>query len=148
MLLGLFYPAKGLAQLQTFHFDQLDSLRAIEQKPVLVFIHTEWCKYCYQMENTTFTNDSLVNRVNRSFYFVKLDAETKENIRYGGHTFKFKPNGSNTGVHELAEQLGTIDGKLAYPTVCLLNQDNEIVYQYSGLLGADALLAGLNQLTE
>jgi thioredoxin-related protein len=98
------------------------------------------------MENTTFSDDSLINKLNQHFYFVKLDAETSDSITYSGHTFKFRPTGANTGVHELAEQLGTIDGKLNYPTLTILNRSNEIVFQYSGVLEADALLAGLNKL--
>ncbi len=146
LVLGLLCSTYSLAQLQTYHFNELDSLNEHEKKSVVVFIHTDWCKYCLQMEHTTFANDSIAAVLNRHFYFVKLDAETHDSIRYGGHTFRFKPNGANTGIHELAEQLGTIDGKLVYPTLAILNDRNEVVFKYAGLLTSEELLAGLRQL--
>ena len=75
-----------------------------------------------------------------------MDAEGEEDITYRGHTFRFRPTGRNTGVHELAEQLGTIDGQLNYPTLVALNTSNEIVFQYGGLMDAKELLAVLEAL--
>tara|TARA_B100001059_G_scaffold94113_1_gene93374 strand:- start:1302 stop:1772 length:471 start_codon:yes stop_codon:yes gene_type:complete len=137
---------KGHAQLNTVSFAELDTLQKGEQRNVVVFIHTDWCKYCLQMKGTTFRNDSVVNVLNKLFYVVDLNAESKKDITYGGHEFKFKPTGSNTGIHELAEQLGLINGKLDFPTVSVLNAKNEIVFQNGGLLQTDELLAVLMAL--
>ena len=137
---------KGHAQLNTVSFTELDSLQKVEQRNVVVFIHTDWCKYCLQMKSTTFRNDSVVNVLNKLFYVVDLNAESKKVITYGGYEFKFKPTGSNTGIHELAEQLGMINGKLDFPTVSVLNAKNEIVFQNGGFLQTDELLAVLMAL--
>ena len=37
---------KGHAQPRRVSFAELDSLQRVEQRNVLVFIHTDWCKYC------------------------------------------------------------------------------------------------------
>lgn len=137
---------KPEVKLQTIQFDQLDSLQTIEQKKVVVFIHTDWCKYCLQMSNTTFQNDSVINLLNNHFYFVGLDAETKNDIKYKGHTFKYKPSGANTGVHELAEQLGEIEGKLNFPTISIINHKEEIIFQNGGLVKSNKMLTVLHQL--
>ena len=135
-----------LAQLKTVSLTELDSLQTLEQRPVVTFIHTDWCKYCLQMKSKTLNNDSVISVLNKSFYFVDLDAESKKVMSYGGHAFKFKPTGSDTGVHELAEQLGMINGKLDYPTVSVINAKNEIVFQHGGLLQTDELLTVLRAL--
>jgi thioredoxin-related protein len=137
---------KVYAQLHTVSFAELDSLQKVEQRNVVVFIHTDWCKYCLQMKSTTFRNDSVVNVLNKLFYVIDLNAESKKVITYGGYEFKFKPTGSNTGIHELAEQLGMINGKLDFPTVSVLNAKNEIVFQNGGFLQTDELLAVLMAL--
>ncbi len=137
---------KGHAQLRRVSFAELDSLQRVEQRNVLVFIQTDWCKYCLHMKSTTFRNDSVVNVLNKLFYVVDLNAESKTDITYGGYEFKFKPTGSDTGIHELAEQLGMINGKLDFPTVSVLNAKNEIVFQNGGLLQTDELLAVLMAL--
>ena len=137
---------KGHAQLHRVSFAELDSLQRVDQRNVLVFIQTDWCKYCLSMKSTTFRNDSVVNVLNKLFYVVDLNAESKTDITYGGYEFKFKPTGSDTGIHELAEQLGMINGKLDFPTVSVLNAKNEIVFQNGGLLQTDELLAVLMAL--
>jgi len=138
-----FFSANNVfAQLQTSEFSELDSLNLVDQRVVVVFIHTDWCKYCIQMKSTTFKNDSLIMFLNKHFYFTSLNAESKKSISYLGKTFKYRPTGTDIGVHELAEEIATIDGKLNYPTVCIISK-NEILFQYGGLMKADELLAVL-----
>lgn len=129
-------PHSSFSQIQTVKFEQLDSLQKAEKRPVAVFLHTSWCKYCGTMKNSTFKNKEVEELLNQKFYFISLDIEQKSNIVFRGYTFKYKPTGANTGVHELAEQLGTINGQIAYPGICILNADYEIIYQQEGYVPA------------
>jgi thioredoxin-related protein len=135
------------AQIKTVAFQQLDSLQKIEKKPVMVFLHTSWCKYCGSMKNTTLKNGEVVKALNEKYYFVSLDIEEKTDISFRGHTFRYKPNGPNTGVHELAEQLGTIYGQLAYPGICFLSAGFEIIYQKEGYVSPKDLVLILQNIT-
>ncbi len=152
ILLMLLMPALGFqqafGQLKTFQFEQLDSLQHENERLVAVFIHTDWCKYCAAMENTTFTNKKVAALLNDKYYFIDLNAEEKRNIEIGGHIFSYKPSGNNTGIHELAEQLGTVDNKVSYPTLCFLNARNEIVFQYNQFMSASDLTHVLNKLSD
>jgi thioredoxin-related protein len=130
----------------TFH--QLDSLQKSEQKPVLVFIHTSWCKYCKAMEHTTFQDQKLKELLNKSFYFIELNAEEKREIIVKGQTFRYRPNGTGAGQHELAQELGMIDGKISFPTLSFLNADYEIIYQQPGFLTAKELMEILKVLNK
>ncbi len=98
------------------------------------------------MKNTTFKNDEVINALNQKFYFISLDVEEKQNIRFRGYTFKYKPTGTNTGLNELAEQLGTINGNLSYPSICFLNPDSEIIYQKEGYVDPKTFLSILTGL--
>ena len=152
ILLILLMPALGFqqafSQLKTFQFEQLDSLQHENERLVAVFIHTDWCKYCAAMENTTFTNKKVAALLNNKCYFIDLNAEEKRDIKIGGHVFSYKPSGNNTGIHELAEQLGTVDNKVSYPTLCFLNARNEIVFQYNQFMSASDLTHVLNKLSD
>lgn len=130
----------AISQLQPHTFTQIDSLQKTEQRNVLVFIHTDWCKYCQLMKNTTYKDKQVVQLLNEHFWFADLNAEQKEDIFFNGHTFKYKPTGNGTGIHELAEQLGTINGKIAYPTLCILNPNYEIIFQYDQYVSSKDLL--------
>ncbi len=136
----------SFAQPKTYQFEQLDSLQKIEKRNVVVFIHTEWCKYCQTMQNTTFKNEIIINSLNDKFYFIDLNAEDKRNIIFNNHTFKYIPTGTNTGTHELAEQLGTFEKKFSYPTLCFLNTDKEIIFQYPQYINHSDLIKILQRL--
>ena len=134
--------------LRTLSFAELDAAMAQEKRIVVAFIHTDWCKICQQMKSTTFHNEQVIQTLNDHFYFVDLNAESTDDITFSGHTFQFKPTGANTGVHELAEQLGTINGELNFPTISILNPQTEIIFQHGGYLDTQEMLAVLNELTK
>lgn len=139
-------PLSGFAQLESYTFSEVDSLQKVSQKNTVIFIHTDWCKYCQTMKNSSFKDKEVVNLLNENFWFAELMAEEKEDIAFNGHTFEYKPTGSNTGIHELAEQLGTVDGKVSYPTLCILNPDYEIIFQYNQFINSTDLQTILTQL--
>ncbi len=132
-------PNISFSQIKIVQFEQMDSLQRIEKRNVAVFIHTDWCKYCQKMQNTTLKNDSIIKMLNHKFYFIDLNAEEQRNIVFNNHTFKYKPTGANTGTHELTEQLGTVNNKISYPTLCFLNADSEIIFQYNQFINVKDL---------
>jgi len=127
------------AQVKTYEFEQIDSLQKIEKRNVVVFMYTDWCKYCELMKHTTFKNDSIIDVLNRDFYFVSFNAEDKRTIVFNHNTFAYKPTGTNTGTNELAYQLGTLDNKLSFPALCFLNSSNEIIFQYAQYIDHSSL---------
>lgn len=136
----------GFAQLKTYSFEEAEELTKSKPKPLVIFIHTSWCNYCKMMENSTFKNPDIINLLNNSFYFISLDAESKEEIQFNNHIFKFKPKGQNTGIHELAIALATIDSEVIYPTITILESDLSILFQKHSFLNAKALLAILEKI--
>ena len=132
--------ASSSAQLKTHSFEEVEQLSKEKSKPIVVFIHTSWCKYCKMMENSTFKNATVIKELNENFYFISLDAESKKEITFNNHTFRFKPTGINTGVHELATALATIDNHIVYPTLIILDADHSILLQKPSYLNAKSLL--------
>ena len=98
------------------------------------------------MENSTFKNPEIIKLLNTDFYFIALDAESKEDILFNNNVFKFKPKGKNTGIHELATELATIDSQVVYPTVTILQTDFSIVFQKHSFLKAKELLVVLEKM--
>ena len=129
------------AQLNQWPLDKMDSLQKSELRPMVVFVHTEWCKYCEAMKNTTLKDEGVVSLLNERFYFFSLDAEHKKDIPIAGRNFKFRATGNNTGLHDLARELAEVDEKVSYPTLCFLNPDFSIAYQHPQYISAAALTA-------
>ena len=148
LILFLFAFQMAYSQLKTATFEQIDSLQNIQKKPIVIFIHTDWCKFCQQMERTTFKDEEVISQLNDHFYFVSFDAESRQKITFNSQEFRFKPSGNNTGVHELAVALGTMDKQIVYPMLCILNDKYEIVFQHNGFLNAKDFQFVLHKLTE
>lgn len=129
------------AQQTSIRFNQLDSLQRIKPKKVFVFIHTNWCNYCKTMDEVTFKDKAVAKLLSEAYYFVKLDAEEKLPISYQHQRFEYK---ANKGFHELAIALGNNNGKLAFPTSCILNNQNEILFQHHEMMNAKELLKVLD----
>lgn len=129
IFLFLSFASTGFCQLKNIPFEAIDSLQQIQKRKVIIFIHTDWCKYCQAMKNSTFKNKKIVERLNNEFYFVDFHAEEKRTIRFNNQTFNYTTTGNNTGVNELAIQLGTVNNQLTYPIICVLNSKNEILFQ-------------------
>lgn len=68
------------AQLQKHSFEQLEELQETEKRKMVIFIHTDWCKYCQWMKNTTFKNAQIISILNEKFWFVDLNAEHKTTL--------------------------------------------------------------------
>lgn len=135
----------GFAQLRSYSFEEAEKLSKENPKPFVVFVHTPWCNYCKMMENSTLKNPEIIKLLNTDFYFISLDAESKEDIHFNNHTFSFKPNGQNTGIHELATELATIDSQVIYPTITILQPDFSIMFQKHSFLSSNQLLAVLEK---
>jgi thioredoxin-related protein len=148
LLLLIFFWAipSGFAQLKVYTFDEVAQLSKENPKPIVVFIHTNWCKYCKMMENSTFKNEEVIKILNQDFYFISLDAETKNDIIYNNQRFIFIPNGKNTGIHELATALATIDKQISYPTLSILDSSNTILFQKNSFLNTKTVLTILKTI--
>ncbi|TDE55250.1 thioredoxin family protein [Flavobacterium sp. GT3P67] len=138
----------GFAQLHSASLEQIDSLQSVEKRKTIVFIQTDWCQFCHAMKNTTFKNEAIITELNTYFYFVDFNAEEKRTVVFNKTTFQFKPTGNNSGTHELAIALGTVNKQLNFPVLCVLNSENEIIFQHSGYLKPKEFKLILEKLKE
>ena len=146
LILGILSPLNGFSQIVSQSFEQLDGLQKTQSRFVVVFIHTNWCKYCQAMKNTTFKDKEIAVLLNQNFWFVDLNAEEKSDITFNGQTFKFRPTGNNTGIHELVERFTIPNGNFSYPLLCILNTNYEIIFQENQFLSVNDLRLILKNL--
>ena len=140
--------AIGFGQLKSYSFEEIESLQQIQKRKIIVFIHTDWCQFCQRMKTTTFKNKEIIDKHNSYFYLIDFNAEEKIDINFTNQFFKYKPSGNNIGVNELALELGTINNQIVYPVLCVLNEKNEIIFQYSNYLSPNDFKFFLVKLLE
>ena len=116
-----------------------------EKRKIFVDIYTDWCGWCKRMDKTTFKDQRVAKYLNEHFYAVKLNAEQKDDIQFGGYVFSYKTL-QRRGYHELAAAL--LDNKLSYPTTVFLTEDFKVDQRLPGYLDANKMLAVLTYLAE
>lgn len=136
IIIVILFANQNFAQLNTHTFEEAEKLSIGNPKPFVIFIHTDWCKICKMMENTTFKNKEVIQNLNDNFYFISFNAEDKKEIKFNKNIFKFKPKGTNSGIHELAELLSN----QTYPTITILHPDYSIVTQIESFAKSKTLL--------
>ena len=96
-----------------------DAVKKSEKEPRKIFIdvYTSWCGWCKRMDATTFKDPKTIEYLNKKYYAVKFDAETKDTIHFKDHDFFFHPEYRS---NELAYSL--MQGKMSYPTSLYLDE--------------------------
>lgn len=134
------------ATLKIVTFSEVEELHQQNPKPIVVFIYTDWCKFCHGMKITTFKNKEVIQLLNDKFYFINLNGEERTAITFLGKTFVYKPTGTNTGTHKLTKELASKKGIIRYPTTVVLNSKFEINLQLNGFNTAKNIIKLLSKL--
>src|SRR5690606_7291329 len=73
-------------------------------KLLFIDFYTDWCGWCKKMDTSTFKEPEVIKYINEHYIPVKFDAESKEEVKFRGKTYKFlKPqNGGYRGVNSFA----------------------------------------------
>lgn len=138
VILALLSALDAEAQTRPIPFRQLQDSLSIQARPVLLLLSTDWCVYCRMQKFQVQRNKKFLKESSR-FYYVELNAESKEPLKFKGKTYYYRPSGESSGVHELAVMLGRHNGTLAYPTWVVLDENLNILYRHSGVLSRKEL---------
>ena len=111
--------AESTKEIKWMNFDEVQAAMKKEPRKVLIDFYTGWCGWCKVMDKKTYTNPDLVDYVNKNFYAVKFDAESKDSIRFMGKMYGFAPE---MRAHALAAEL--MQGRLSYPTTVFFTENN------------------------
>lgn len=116
-------------------FEEAVKLNETQPKKIFIDVYTDWCGWCTKMDQTTFTDQDIINYINENFYAVKFNAEQSESIEFNGHTFTNTPSqGGRKNTHQLAAAL--LQGKVSYPSYVFMNENNQLLTAVPGYADA------------
>ncbi|WP_084163878.1 thioredoxin family protein [Olivibacter sitiensis] len=140
ILLQLFGLAYAQAKIEPLPIEMLADSMNQKPKAILVLVATDWCSYC-QLQKARMAKSKELRDVSQYVYYVELSAEAKDTIVFDGQPYSYLNNGPSSGIHELAVHLAEEHGRVAYPTLVLLDNNYQVVFRFQGLLSKDATKA-------
>lgn len=130
LLIGMLFVASSLSAqapsggaVNWLTFEALSDSLAKAPKPVLLFIHTDWCSYCRKMMQEGFEDPQVIEKINQAYYAVQLDAESADSIRFDGFVYTNPAKRKKTGkYHSLATILIGKNKNPVFPATMLLDE--------------------------
>lgn len=108
------------------------------KKFILVQLYTDWCGWCKKMDENVYTDDNVIALVNDNFIPVKFNAEIQTSVTFNAKTYDFNKTGAR-GANQLALDLGSVGGKLGYPTLVVLDENGNKLQTFPGYKDVETL---------
>lgn len=120
---------KPSSELKWHSFEEVLKLQEKNPKKVIIDVYTDWCGWCKKMDKNTYSDASIIKKLNEDYYFVKFNAEQKEDVQFRDKTLRYKEEYKS---HELA--LSLLSGKMSYPSTAFLDEDMNMLTVVPGYL--------------
>lgn len=129
--------------LAWYSIDDLDKMKNISDKKVMIDMYTSWCGWCKVMDKKTFTDPEVVKYMNDNIVAVKFNAERRDPVAFQGESYEWIPTGRK-GVNKLAMKM--MSGRLGYPTMVYLDGSLNQIKSSPGYKKPNELLSELQAL--
>jgi len=153
LLLLLCVPLIGLTQstnnINWLDLNEAESFSEKSNKNMLLFFYRENCDFCEKMKSQTFTDSTVINLINESFFPVMLNGKSKDPIIYNKEEYKNdKPNPEDDPYfHNLFKELVEMKNDNYYwPTIVIVNGEHKKIIQGSGFWPKEQTLRNLKQI--
>ena len=135
-----------VAAAQRLTLAQLDSALRAEAKPVLLYLHADWCTYCTALEQQTLSDPEVRALLASAVHFVGFDTESSEDQVFAGRSYVARSRGRRRRQHQLVDALTPPGGSLSLPALVLLDPQLRVRGLHQGFLSAAELKAALEKL--
>ncbi|HRP90651.1 MAG TPA: DUF255 domain-containing protein [Edaphocola sp.] len=121
-------------EIQWISLSELEQKLKKEPRMILFDFYTTWCGWCKVMDKKTYSNKQLAKYINKNYYAVKFNAESKEALEFRGKQFEFKPEYK---AHTFAVEL--MNGQMSYPSTVFVAPDFKMINPVAGYLRIDQM---------
>ncbi|MEY2828468.1 MAG: hypothetical protein RIQ33_326 [Bacteroidota bacterium] len=107
--------------LQKYTFAQAEKLSKTEPRKWLININTDWCNSCRTLNKAVLTDSLIVNYINKNYYYINLNAQQTDSIRFLNYTYKYHETAGSMPIHDLAPAL--TGGSIILPSLVVLDEE-------------------------
>lgn len=127
LILMTTFSAKSFSQaspdgINWLTISEAEKLAKDEPRKIIVDIYTDWCGWCKRMDASTYKDKQIVEYINKNFYAVKFNAESKTEITFQGKTYTYDPLRRTNGLCALL-----MSNSSGYPTTTFLSDKLEVL---------------------
>lgn len=139
--------SQELKSVNWITFEQLDDSLQVKPKKVFISFYADWCVYCKKMKKTAFRDQKIINLLNKEYYAVSMDAESKETIIFDGATYVNQNIGkTRRPTHQIPLLLASRKNKpFSLPVNLILDETFKIKGRYYEYLSPKKLLKLLKE---
>ena len=117
---------------------QLEQKMRKEQRPIVIYYHTDWCKYCSVMEAGTLGKGNIIDSLNQHYYFVKFNPESTDSFKFFGRKYRYLK------AEKYHEFKYVFDSLYAYPSLIFLSRNLELIETVVGYQKPKSFMKYLN----
>lgn len=125
--------------IDTIQWESIEGISNLSgaDKKILVFIYTDWCKWCKEMEGNSFNDPQVSDFVNEHFTAVKFNGEINQEIAFKNKTYRLKKE-DNKLFHELTSEFNR--GNVSYPSLVFLDTELNTIQAINGYRNREDLI--------
>ena len=133
-VIGFAFPATAQNKIKWASWDVVHEKVQKGDKKFMVYICYGGCKWCKQMEDSTFSDGQVARFVNANFIPLKLNASSKDKIVISDKTYVTRQQG-NHEFSELAIKL--LNGNMTFPSIVFMDEQFEKITSYNQFIDLD-----------
>lgn len=99
----------------------------------IIMTSAEWCQICKHSTEIIQNSNKIDSLSQNEILFFKFNTESKNDIEFNNNTYKFSPNGIDTGIHEFLLFLSEESKEISLPQFFIIH-NNILIQSYDGLL--------------
>lgn len=135
ILLGFYFQVTSFSQEEKINwisFEQLEDSLNVKPKKVFITFYADWCSYCKKMDKIGFQDEKVINQLNKNFYAVKMDSESRDTIVFDGKKYFNEQVGKyRNPIHQIPLMLASRKGyPFSLPATLILDEKFKVKKRY------------------